>query len=216
MPPTIPDTWRVTGPAQPVANVLLAHGAGADMDTPFMTAIAERLAARDVRTVRFNFPYMIRAIAAGKRKPPDRMPALREAFETSLAAARSEFGNKQPWLLGGKSMGGRVATMISDECGAAGTICLGYPFHPQGKPEVRRTAHLVNLKTPTLICQGTRDRLGSEDEVRSYDLAETIEVCWLHDGDHDLKPRKKSGRTHDQNLDEAVAAITDFVRARTT
>ncbi|EHS53965.1 hypothetical protein PDO_3873 [Rhizobium sp. PDO1-076] len=91
-------------------------------------------------------------------------------------------------------MGGRVASMVADELFVAkrisGLLCLGYPFHPTGKPQQLRTAHLANLKAPTLIVQGTRDPFGTRDEVESYDLAGTIELLWLEDGDHDLKPRK--------------------------
>lgn len=208
-----PDPWRIAEPERPLANLLLAHGAGADMDSAFMEDMATRLKARGVRTIRFNFPYMARAAAAGKRKPPDRMPTLQEAFLATLAAARDHFGEAVPWLVGGKSMGGRVATMICDEAAVSGVICLGYPFHPPGKPEVLRTAHLRELETATLMCQGTRDRLGSREEVGTYTLAPSIHVHWLEDGDHDLKPRVRSGRTHDQNLDEAAAAIAAFVAA---
>lgn len=211
-----PDTWRITEPEQPLASLLLAHGAGAGMDSAFMEDMAMRLKAGGVRTVRFNFPYMARAVAAGKRKPPDRMPALQEAFLATLATARDHFGEKVPWLVGGKSMGSRVATMICDEAAVSGVICLGYPFHPPGKPQTLRTAHLRDLKTPTLICQGTRDRLGSREEVGSYDLAPSIRLHWLEDGDHDLKPRVKSGRTHEQNLVDAADAIKAHVDAVTT
>jgi predicted alpha/beta-hydrolase family hydrolase len=109
-------------------------------------------------------------------------------------------------------MGGRIASMIADEVGAAGVLCLGYPFHPPGKPERLRTAHLETLKTPTLIVQGTRDRLGTEEEVATYALSPSIEVAWMGDGDHSFKPRKKSGRTLEQNLEAAADAVVALIR----
>jgi predicted alpha/beta-hydrolase family hydrolase len=115
-------------------------------------------------------------------------------------------------VIGGKSMGGRIASMIADEVGAAGVVCLGYPFHPPGKPERLRTAHLERLKTPTLIVQGTRDQLGNEDEVATYALSPSIGLAWMADGDHSFKPRKKSGRTLEQNLDAATEAVVALIR----
>ncbi|MBW2212344.1 MAG: dienelactone hydrolase family protein, partial [Deltaproteobacteria bacterium] len=114
--------------------------------------------------------------------------------------------------IGGKSMGGRIASMIADEVGAAGVVCLGYPFHPPGKPERLRTAHLETLKTPTLIVQGTRDRLGADEEVATYSLSPSIDLTWMEDGDHSFKPRKKSGRTRDQNLKAAASVVVEFIR----
>jgi predicted alpha/beta-hydrolase family hydrolase len=115
-------------------------------------------------------------------------------------------------VIGGKSMGGRIASMIADEAGVAGVVCLGYPFHPPGKPERLRTAHLETLETPTLIVQGTRDQLGTAEDVASYALSPSIEIAWMEDGDHSFKPRKKSGRTHEQNLDAGAEAVVDFIR----
>ena len=103
--------------------------------------------------------------------------------------------------------------MIADDVGAAGLLCLGYPFHPPGKPERLRTAHLETLRTPGLIVQGTRDRLGSEEEVSKYALSPAIELAWMEDGDHSFEPRKKSGRTIEQNLEAAAAAALRFIQA---
>lgn len=111
-------------------------------------------------------------------------------------------------------MGGRIASMIADHCGVAGVVCLGYPFHPPGKPEKLRIAHLQSLRTPTLIVQGTRDPFGKPGEVRSYGLSPAIELVWVPDGDHSFAPRKKSGRTDERNLDEAAEAIIAFLGRR--
>jgi predicted alpha/beta-hydrolase family hydrolase len=124
-----------------------------------------------------------------------------------------EVGPPGEVVIGGKSMGGRIASMIADDAAVTGVVCLGYPFHPPGKPERLRTAHLETLKTSTLIVQGTRDPFGTREEVASYSLSAAIEVEWMEDGDHSLKPRKKSGRTLEDNLAEAVDAIVSFIRS---
>ena len=108
-------------------------------------------------------------------------------------------------------MGGRIASMLADDVGAHGRICLGYPFHPVGKPENLRTAHLAELKIPTLIVQGTRDPFGRPDEVSTYQLSPAIKILWLEDGDHSFKPTKASGRTLEQNIAEAIVAIREFI-----
>jgi hypothetical protein len=118
-------------------------------------------------------------------------------------------------ILGGKSMGGRIASMVADELGVAGLVCIGYPFHPPGRPEKLRTAHLADLATPTLILQGERDPFGLPDEVESYDLSSAIRVEWLADGDHSLKPRGSSGFTASDHLTTVARSIGDFVASVT-
>ena len=114
-------------------------------------------------------------------------------------------------VIGGKSLGGRIASMIADEAGVAGLVCLGYPFHPPGRPEKLRTAHLVGLRTPALIVQGMRDPFGTPAEIGTLDLSASIRTTFLEDGDHSFKPRVRSGRTLEQNLEEAIATVTEFV-----
>jgi predicted alpha/beta-hydrolase family hydrolase len=177
------------------------------MDTPFMTTIAVGLAAHELRVIRFEFPYMQRRRADGGRRPPDRMPVLMEAWREAIATV----GQAERLVIGGRSMGGRAASMIADDVGAGGLVCLGYPFHPPGKPENLRTEHLSGVRTPTLILQGSRDPFGKPEEVAGFDLSERIRVSWLEDGDHSFKPRVRSGRTLDQNLSEAVDAIRGFI-----
>jgi len=199
------------GPAQGPA-LLLAHGAGAPMDSPFMEAFSAALADLGGRTLRFEFPYMAARRADGGKRPPDRMPKLEAAFGEAFAEAFRLIGDG-PLFIGGKSMGGRVATHLGDSLPAAGVICLGYPFHPPGKPDKLRTAHLADLAVPTLIVQGERDPLGRRDEVEGYALSPSIELIWEPDGDHDLKPRKASGRTHDENVAAAARAAARFMGA---
>ena len=195
-----------TGPDDARMTVVLAHGAGAPMDSDFMEAMAQGLAAKGIRVARFEFSYMAKRREDGRRRPPDRAPVLIDCY---LAAA-AELGPER-LVVAGKSMGGRIASMIADEAGVAGLVCLGYPFHPPGKPDRLRADHLEMLKTPALILQGERDPFGRREEVEGYRLSKSIEVVFLPDGDHDLKPRKASGRTRDDNWAEAVERVAGFV-----
>ena len=193
-----PDTARTT--------LILAHGAGAPMDSPFMETVAQGVAGAGIAVVRFEFPYMAKRRDDGKRRPPDRQQVLLDAWRSVFSAVASE-----RVAIGGKSMGGRMASLIAGEVGAAALICLGYPFHPPGKPDRLRTDHLRRLGTPCLILQGERDPFGTRVEVETYALAEGTRLHWLADGNHDLAPRKASGRTHQDNLAEAIGAIVGFL-----
>jgi len=193
------------GPEDAATTILLAHGAGAPMDSASMTATATALAAAGLRVARFEFGYMA-ARRSGQRKPPPRAETVMPEYRAAIDA----LGAKGKLIIGGKSMGGRVASMIADAVRPAGLLCLGYPFHPPEKPQQLRTAHLAALKTPTLIVQGTRDPFGIPGEVATYTLSPAIELLWLEDGDHDLKPRKSvsgfSAADHLKTLAERVAA----------
>ena len=198
-----------TGPQTPL--LILAHGAGAPMDSEFMERIALLLAERNIGVVRFEFPYMAQRRSGGKKRPPDRQPILLECWQEILD--RYQSANVDVYI-GGKSMGGRMASLIADDNPQIkGLVCLGYPFHPAKKPEKLRTEHLGSLSTPALMVQGTRDALGNREEVETYTLSEGIQLCWLEDGDHDLKPRVRSGFTHEQHLTGAADAIVEFIRA---
>ena len=190
-------------------TILLAHGAGAPMDSVSMTAAAKALAGAGFRVARFEFAYMASRRSSARRKPPPRAETLNPEY----AAAVAELGKPDRLVIGGKSMGGRVASMIADDLYAAGKIrgllCLGYPFHPPGRPEQLRTKHLADLRTPTLICQGTRDEFGTREDVAGYKLSDTIEIRWLEDGDHDLRPRKSiSGFSTADHLKAVADAVT--------
>ena len=195
------------GPTDSPLTIALAHGAGAPMDSPFMAAFAGGLGREGTRVARFEFPYMVRRRRDGGKRPPDRAPVL---MDTWLAVVR-EIGGEN-LVVGGKSMGGRIASMIADEAGVRGLVCLGYPFHGPGRPmNPDRLAHLQNLKTPSLFCQGARDTLGSRDDVETTTLSPAIRLHWLDDGDHGFKPRKASGRTEAENWADAIRAITRFL-----
>lgn len=207
-------TFLFDGPEDARITILLAHGAGAPMDSASMNAVTKALAEQGFRVARFEFAYMAsRRTAAGKKPPPKAETVMPE-----YVAAIDDLGpTNGPLLIGGKSMGGRVASMVADalfDAGRiAGLVCLGYPFHPPGRPQQLRTAHLINFRTPTLICQGTRDEFGDRYEVGEFGLSDAIEVLWLEDGDHDLKPRKSvSGFSTADHLKTVATSIDAWVK----
>jgi predicted alpha/beta-hydrolase family hydrolase len=196
----------INGPKRGRA-LILAHGAGGPMNSPFMTTIAEGVAAAGIRVIRFEFPYMQRRRVTGKGGAPDPERVLMQSWRDTIA----EFGGGSAAIIGGKSLGGRIASMAADEAGVRGLVCLGYPFHPPGKPERTRTQHLEALRTPALILQGTRDTFGRPEDIKGYKLAKTIRIEWIEDGDHSFKPRASSGRTEADNLQLAIRLVSDFV-----
>lgn len=205
------ERFLFDGPDDAALTILLAHGAGAPMDSASMTATAKALAEVGFRIARFEFGYMAARRSSEGRKPPPRAETLNPEYRAAVA----ELAADGPLIIGGKSMGGRVASMIADDLYSAGKIagllCLGYPFHPPGKPEQLRTKHLAGLMTPTLICQGTRDEFGTREDVAGYALSDRIEILWLDDGDHDLKPRKSiSGFSAADHLATMAKAVVTW------
>lgn len=198
--------FLLDGPDDAPRTIALAHGAGAPMDSPFMAFFAEGLAAQGFRVARFEFPYMAGRRTDGKKRGPDRPAVLEETWHRVIEA----LGGPKALIIGGKSMGGRIASQIADAAGVRGLLCLGYPFHPPGRPEKPRTAHLAALTTPALIVQGTRDTFGTPDDVAGYALSPAIRLAWIDDGDHSLTPRKKSGRSEEQNWREGVETAAAF------
>lgn len=192
-------------------TIVLAHGAGAGMESSFLVDLSTQLGELGLRVIRFEFPYMRRRRSEGSRRPPDRPPVLLDCWRDVVA----QLGAPHRLVIGGKSMGGRIASMVADELGVAGLVCIGYPFHPPGSPEKLRTAHLAKLATPTMILQGERDPFGLPDEVESYDLSPAIRVEWLADGDHSLKPRRSSGFTAAEHLATVAHSISDFAASVT-
>jgi len=191
------------------ALVVFAHGAGADKSHEFMEIVSKGLNQQQISVLRFNFSYMDERIEKGNRRPPDRMPKLIGCFEKVLA----EVDTSLPIFLAGKSMGGRVAaTLVADEnINAQGVMCLGYPFHPQKKPEKLRLEPLQETKKPILILQGTRDALGSEEEITDYEISDKCQCIFFSDGDHNLKPRVKSGFTHNEHINNAINDMVKFM-----
>lgn len=191
--------YLTDGPAKAKHTYLFAHGAGGAMDTSFMNDVAQGLAEHGIRVVRFEFPYMAARRTANKKGgAPDRQPVLLDTFRQVV----EEHGGGAEVFVGGKSMGGRMASMIADEVGARGLVVFGYPFHPPGKPDQTRTAHLEDLRTPSLILQGTRDAFGTQDDVAKYKLSKAITVQWMEKSDHSLKGR----------VPEAIEAAAAFMK----
>jgi len=195
------------GPDAAEQIYVFAHGAGGAMDTPFMSTVARELGQRGIRVVRFEFPYMAARRTGGKRGAPDREPMLLNTWRGVVA----ELGGGPRLFIGGKSMGGRMATLVADELKVRGAVIFGYPFHPPGQPNKLRTAHLEHLETPMLVLQGERDIFGTRDDVASYRLSPQIRIEWIPDGDHSLKPRAKSGTTERQNLLHAIDTAAAFM-----
>lgn len=193
---------------KPHATLLFAHGAGAPMDSDFMTAMSTALVVHGIAVARFEFPYMARRRAGGGKRPPDRQPVLLAAFHDALRA----MPDSARCFIGGKSMGGRMASLLAAEgANVPGVVCFGYPFHPPGKLATTRTAHLPGLPVPMLVCQGVRDPFGTQEQVAGYLLGQNVSLHWVPDGDHDLKPRKASGLTHRENIAAAAAAARAFM-----
>jgi len=200
--------FLIDGDEKATRTFIFAHGAGGPMRSAWMATVARGMSANGIRVVRFEFPYM-----AAKKKAPDREPVLLESWREAIRAhvapppsaarrSKNDEGGRATFI-GGKSMGGRMASMVADEMNVRGLVCFGYPFHPPGKPDRLRTKHLETLKTPALILQGTRDPFGSPQDVAGYKLSPTIRVEWLEGGDHTVK---------DENLVRAVALASEFIK----
>ncbi|KDD69602.1 alpha/beta hydrolase [Pseudomonas mandelii PD30] len=194
------------------ATLILAHGAGAPMDSGWMNDMAARLAASGINVLRFEFPYMAQRRIDGGKRPPNPAPKLLECWREVYAVVRRHVTGRL--AIGGKSMGGRMASLLADELEADALVCLGYPFYAVGKPEKPRVEHLAALKTRTLIVQGERDALGNREAVEAYTLAPSIEVFWLVAGDHDLKPLKASGFSHEQHLAVTASRVAAFLQGQ--
>ncbi len=190
--------------------VLLAHGAGADMNTPTLTAFADALAEHGVPSLRFNFAYR----AAGKGAPP-KAPVLEAEVRRSIGELMRR--TKLPAeriVLGGRSMGGRICSMVAATDGALGCVLLGYPLHPPGKPERLRIEHFGSLRCPVLFVSGTRDTFGTPQELQreAGAISSQVDWYWIETADHGFRPLKKAtGLTTQQALIPAAAAVADWV-----
>lgn len=215
---TWPMTYRLeNGPANARHRLIIAHGAGAGITFSFLEVMAELLAARGIAVTRFEFAYMAARRNGGKRRPPPKAEVLASEYVAMIGAVTAGAPNGQKLVIGGKSLGGRVASLVADDqyrAGAiSGLVCLGYPFHPPKQPQTLRTSHLESLACPALFVQSTRDPFGSRAEVEGLKLSPNIEFRWVGDGDHDFGPRGTSGYTRKGNLVEAADAITWFLAA---
>ena len=183
--------------SQPRQTLVLAHGAGAGQGHPWMRTRAGDLAARGVRVVTFDFPYM-----TARRKVPDRPPVLVAAWRDVITHVAREWP-REPLAIGGKSMGGRMATMLLAEPDAPpdvrGCVALGYPLHPPGKPDQLRVAHLAAIRVPLLVVQGERDPFGAPgDIVRHFGAAGAHPgVVAIAHGGHGFEVRARDARQAD-------------------
>lgn len=212
----------VRAPPDADALLVLAHGAGAGMEHPFMETTAGALADRGVATLRFQFPYM----EAGKRRP-DRPAVATAAVRAAVEAARAEAtelaavrGRDRPLSLfaGGKSFGGRMTSTAAASAplpGVAGLVFLGFPLHPASRPGTDRADHLADVTVPMLFVQGTRDRLAELDLLRPVvrDLGDRATLHVVEGGDHGFKVLGRSGRTEGEVMAEMGGAVAGFVRS---
>ena len=187
-------------------HLILAHGAGAPMDSDWMNETSDWLCSQGIHVYRFEFPYMQERRLNGKKRPPNTKKVLIETYNEVIDQIN------QKVFIGGKSMGGRISSMVLDHPNVTGSVCFGFPFHAPGKAPGDRLNHLEDVSKPVLILQGERDSMGLPDEIKGYKLSKNIEVYYLKDGDHGLKPRKKSGKTMSENLEEASIISEKFMR----
>ncbi|WP_224104177.1 alpha/beta fold hydrolase [Vreelandella aquamarina] len=203
-------------------RLLWAHGAGAGHQSAFMQRIIKALAEHGIQVLAIDFPYMQQMQEQGKRRPPPRVERTLEHF-AAWYHALEPLGTLPLWV-GGKSMGGRIATLLASALhrgaiagpGCPGVIVAGYPFHPPKAPEKLRLGHWPDIRCPLLVLQGERDPFGTREEVEGYTLPQHTRLAWLADGDHDFKPRRVSGLKHEFLIDEAAQLAASFVRAHGT
>ena len=193
--------------------VLLAHGAGADMHAAALTVVADALAAARIPSLRFDFPYR----RAGRRapdRPPVLLAAVREAVDELARRTRLP---PERLVLGGRSMGGRIASLVAGDpdqpVPALGLALLGYPLHPPGNPEKLRVEHFSRLPMPVLFASGTRDAFGTPAELKRHakKVKGAVTFCWVETGDHSFKPLKASGLSAADALETVAGAVVEFV-----
>ena len=198
-----------------LGRLLFAHGAGAGQQSPFMRQFVTSLAARGVQVLCIDFPYMQQMQETGKRRPPPPVAQTLAQFAEWYLLLTALLGG--PLWVGGKSMGGRVATLLASEQPykqtVPGVVVAGYPFHPTKAPDKLRLDHWPKIACPMLILQGERDPFGTREEVAGYRLPQNAQLAWLKEGDHDFKPRRLSGLTQTVLIDEATQVAASFVRA---
>ena len=192
------------GGAKAGALLVLGHGAGAGQRHPFMVSMAHHLSAQGISTMTFDFPYM-----RERRKVPDRAPILEGAFREAIDAA-TKWAPGLPLFIGGKSMGGRMATHLGAQGidGLEGIIVFGYPLHPPGKPDQPRVAHLPSIAVRMLIVQGEKDTFGTPDELRPVlkTMNASVTMHVVAKGDHSLSVRGRK-----DTLDEVAGVVVSWI-----
>jgi predicted alpha/beta-hydrolase family hydrolase len=208
---------RPDGPE--IGTLLLAHGSGAAMDSPFLERMTKALVAEGLAVARFEFAYMAKRRIDGKKPLPPAAEKLVAEYRYAIRQLLETDEIVHPILIAGKSLGGRVAVMAgatdlaSPDLGPiAGVAVFGYPLHPTGTPEKLRLSPLIDCKLPLLIAQGDRDDFGNRAEFEALDLPPAIEIVWLEDGSHDFGPRGQSGATLSGNIAAAASAVAAFAK----
>jgi uncharacterized protein len=198
-------------PSRRAATLILAHGAGAPQSSAFMVDFARALARRGCQAVTFNFPYTEQG-----RRLPDRAPTLEACFRDVIAAirARADLGTG-PLVIGGKSMGGRIASHLAAQglADLAGLVALGYPLHPPGRPQQLRALHLARIRQPMLIVQGSRDAFGTPEELRLalVPLGATATLQVVEGGDHSFKVPKRGPITQEEVFERVQDEIARWI-----
>jgi len=190
--------------------LILAHGAGSPMDSEFMNQIVDYLSSDSLLVIRFEFPYMQQR-RRGKKLFPDKMNKLSEYYLSIIKTIKNKYANKNIWI-GGKSLGGRVACSVSREIKVRGVVVFGYPFHPQNNNNNLRVQALIDGGPPILICQGTRDKLGSKEEINNYKLNKNVKICFLQGGDHSFQSLKKHKFTKNELINIASEEVKYFIQ----
>jgi predicted alpha/beta-hydrolase family hydrolase len=209
--------YRAEGENRVNTTLVLAHGAGAGQDSRFITQFANGLASRGVDILTFNFLY-----TEQHRRVPDRTDKLEACYRAAISAARNHrpFGGHAVFI-GGKSMGGRIATHLAAGAGSdaaangiSGLVLLGYPLHPPGKPDQLRAAHLEKIRVPMLFVQGSRDPFGTPAELRPIveRLGVDVTLHVVENGDHSLAPPRKGPITVEQIYGDLQDMIVDWLR----
>lgn len=202
------------GPDDAVLRFVLAHGAGAGVDSAFFKTLVAGLLGHGAAVTLITFDYMRQIEATGRRRPPPAVDKLVTEYAETLTAIKQSVTGGQSLIMGGKSLGGRVASMVACDPDAAtlvrALVCFGYPFHPPHKPQSLRTAHFDAIRCPTLILQGERDPFGDRACVEVLDLPASLSVCWIDDGDHDFGPRGRSPATRSGNIASAATMAVNF------
>ena len=204
----------VVGPVQKYGtgaiNMVFAHGSGIGMNHHFMQSFATAMSIKNFTVYLFEFSYMQQIQKTGIKRPPPNIAKL----ELELLALLDALTLSSPLVIGGKSLGSRVASLIVDQTNALGWFALGYPFHPQRKPDTLRVTHLLTSQKPALIVQGTRDALGSYDEVLGYKLPKHINLRWLSHMDHSFKPFKASNYSQNEAIERAAIEIEQWAHSK--
>ena len=204
------DNILINGPKEAKNILLLAHGAGAPMDSIFMNTISDGLNNNGIITFRFEFPYMEKR-RSGKNTFPDKLDVLCDFYKKIYFNIKKANPDKNIWL-GGKSMGGRVSTLISRSLDIKGVIVFGYPFHPINKLDKLRLESLQLSGPPILIIQGTRDKFGTITEVKKYKIHKNNTIFWIKDGDHSYNTLKKSGLSSKNAIVQAYNEASIFIK----